>query len=610
MEKMSEVILPFGTFDLEAVSSFDGCPLTIADGYYPLSMVDVTACPRWKFREWYRSQILAIYKLKLNKIEFVNESLIDRILYTLLQLPRGTLYKYPSCYSACSLNSIYPTPENYSASVRIACPEDIASPTLDKDNPMSTSIIFEKIFKNVETDECSWIDVPEPAFIAICSYLHPIDIVKNVSAVSRRWNWLVKKLHLCRQARINITDPPYHRYSLGVFLHEQGNWIEKLCINVTCSAKMFVDEEFFDLFPKFMPRVKVLDIGFFPCLYHFFMLNQRYFLTFFCFADYSGLLSKFKNQQTPDFYEVIFAVGFPHLRQLNLNSCKAIKSEDLHVLCKTKRHIDVLSVDGVGFTPCRSIASSIFYYSIKRLYLDGEGMTDADFSAISTCSNLQLLSISFCDTATDLALSYLKKLSALEHLHLRKGKDFSSLALMRFFALSDKNKRIEEFPLRLKFLNMGECVGINDNVVDVITKSCADLHSLCLCWCWSITEVGFANIVRRLRKLMFLDVRGMDMITASSLCDVPYLYLRQLRFLSVEQCCRVRISYVEDIILEMLNLRKIDLFILNYDSYYITLTIGNGKISFESRCDDVYCRAVREELIEYEGLCCMSDVLR
>lgn len=67
---------------------------------------------------------------------------------------------------------------------------------------------------------------------------------------------------------------------------------------------------------------------------------------------------------------------------------------------------------------------------------------------------------------------------------------------------------------------------------------------------------------------------------------------------------------VEDIILEMLNLRKIDLFILNYDSYYITLTIGNGKISFESRCDDVYCRAVREELIEYEGLCCMSDVLR
>lgn len=62
--------------------------------------------------------------------------------------------------------------------------------------------------------------MPEPAFIAICSYLHPIDIVKNVSAVSRRWNWLVKKLHLCRQARINITDPPYHRYSLGVFLHE------------------------------------------------------------------------------------------------------------------------------------------------------------------------------------------------------------------------------------------------------------------------------------------------------------------------------------------------------------------------------------------------------
>lgn len=100
MEKMSEVILPFGTFDLEAVSSFDGCPLTIADGYYPLSMVDVTACPRWKFREWYRSQILAIYKLKLNKIEFVNESLIDRILYTLLQLPRGTLYK---CVCMCML---------------------------------------------------------------------------------------------------------------------------------------------------------------------------------------------------------------------------------------------------------------------------------------------------------------------------------------------------------------------------------------------------------------------------------------------------------------------------------------------------------------------------
>lgn len=58
---------------------------------------------------------------------------------------------------------------------------------------------------------------------------------------------------------------------------------------------------------------------------------------------------------------------------------------------------------------------------------------------------------------------------------------------------------------------------------------------------------------------MFLDVRGMDMITASSLCDVPYLYLRQLRFLSVEQCCRVRISYVLKFLLDKIDsiLRKI-----------------------------------------------------
>lgn len=46
--------------------------------------------------------------------------------------------------------------------------------------------------------------------------------------------------------------------------------------------------------------------------------------------------------------------------------------------------------------------------SLTRLYLDGEEMYDAAFGAITCCRNLELLSVSYCESATNLSLTYIK----------------------------------------------------------------------------------------------------------------------------------------------------------------------------------------------------------
>uniref|UniRef100_A0A914ZYW4 F-box domain-containing protein n=2 Tax=Parascaris univalens TaxID=6257 RepID=A0A914ZYW4_PARUN len=501
---------------------------------------------------------------------------------------------YPRCSKGCSINEAYPVKEFPSDSTLIAEPENIMS-------PISSMQIApnESRCESENGDAVVLEDLPDMILLQIIEYIHPVERMRNLSVLSRKWNQLVKSRNLWREVRIFIGNPPYCKKSVSEFLHQMGPWIQKLCITISCTEP-FTEKQFIDLFPSVMPSVKLLDIGFFPNL----TLSVLYFMMR-CFPNVERLNLEQLEKVSGDVFAVLFVEGFKNLRELILTYCTSMTVEDYALLCSMKRPLEVLSIDGIRTLDNRAgtyLVSSPFAGSLTRLYLDGWELDDLGFQALTCCQNLKLLSVSFCESATDLSLGYVKTLSKLEHLHLRKGQQFTCEGLFNFFRLSDVEKR-DEFPSRLKFLNLGECPAVNDVIIDLITQNCADIESLCLVWCWSVTEVGLAMIVQRLHALRLLDIRGLDYVDGSSFLDVPDPYLMNIRYLGAEHC-----PGIEDSILQILNLRKKDLIISNYHNYFITFTIRDGNATFEERYDNEFHAAVNEELSAIDGFCCMSDI--
>ncbi|VDK48204.1 unnamed protein product [Anisakis simplex] len=518
---------------------------------------------------------------------------------------------YPNCGMGCSINGRYPLRTSESAAhsgPSIAHPEDITSPVVDSIQQSFISQHSSDDDYENENENGGIVllsNLPDLVLLKIIEYIHPIERVHHLSVLSRRWNKLVKSNKLWSEVRIFIADPPYYKYSVAEFLRQKGSCIQKLCINIACS-KIFTERQFIDLFPSCMPTVKCLDIGFFP---NFTIDILRFFMR--CFPNVEYLNLEGMRKVDPNLYDVLFTDAFKNLRHLILSHCEAISIKQFELFCRTKRPLEVLSIDGiVSLRNCAAtfIASSPFVASLTRLYLDGEDLGDFGFRALTSCCNLELLSVSFCESATDLSLGYIKTLSKIEHLHLRKGKEFTFEGFRNFFALNPSTKTHWkdnncEFPSRLKFLNLGECTAVNDVIVDLITKNCPQIRSLCLVWCWSITEIGLQKIVQRLDDLQLLDIAGLDCVDGSAFIDVPDLYLSNLRYLGAEQCPRI-----EDSMLQILNLRKKDLIITNYHDYFITFTIRNGDATFNERIDHQYMSAVTEELCQIEGFCCMSKL--
>lgn len=523
------------------------------DGTFPINEAKLAEQHRWKFVEW-----------------------------------------YPRCCMGCSVNGAYPVQVSPSGSALIAEPEDITSPVTDMEPAPS-----ESSYESESGDAIVLEDLPDMVLLRIIEYIHPVERVHNLSVLSRRWNRLVKSHKLWREVRIFICDPPYYKKSVAEFLHEMGPWIQKLCISISCTEP-FTEKQFIDLFPLVMPSVKLLDIGFFSNL----TLDVLYFMMR-CFPNVERLNLEGLKKVDSDVFAVLFVEGFRNLRELILSHCESMTIEDYAFLCSVKRPLEVLSIDGIFTLHNRAgtyLVSSPFAGSLTRLYLDGEELDDLGFRALTSCQNLKLLSVSFCESATDLSLGYVKTLSKLEHLHLRKGREFTCEGLRKFFELNSIEND-DEFPSRLKFLNLGECPAVNDVIIDLITQNCADIESLCLVWCWSVTEIGLTMIVQRLHALRLLDIRGLDCVDGSSFLDVPDLYLMNLRYLGAEQCPRI-----EDSTLQILNLRKKDLIISNYHNYFITFTIRDGDATFGERYDNEFHAAVNEELSVIDGFCCMSDI--
>uniref|UniRef100_A0A915PH06 F-box domain-containing protein n=1 Tax=Setaria digitata TaxID=48799 RepID=A0A915PH06_9BILA len=525
--------------------------------YYPISEDFLSQKRRWKFLEW-----------------------------------------FPRCYHPCTINSLYSRLLSIPPISNSLLPED-DSPSLKSntsrdslDNATGCAILLE--------------DLPEHVHIEILKYVHPNERFKSISLVSRYWYNLVNRGIFWHEIRIHLLTSQYSMDSLRTFLYKASLYlskfkarthIKKICITAT-STKPFDDRILMDLFPPVMQHVTVLDIGFYAFLS---VILVEFFLK--CFPNLEELNVEGTKAVENVAYSAFLRKGFPKLKKIFISYCAPFSLEDYRQFCGVKRPIEVLSVDGnafLGNCAATYLATSSFVSTLTRLYLDGEGLDDFGFRTLTACKNLNLLSISFCENLTDVSLSCLKDLTNLEHLHLRKGREFTSEGLLELFKHSNENTG---FFGRLRFLNLGECPAVDDDVIDKITESCPKLQSLNLAWDWAITDAGFTAIVERLNELRFLDVMGMNSITSSSLLYVPDLYLSKLRFLCIVQC-----PQFDEVSLEMLQLRKKDLIIANYHCYYNTVTISGNDVSFGERCDSRYTYAITDLLQPHQGFCCMSTL--
>ncbi|MFH4975200.1 hypothetical protein AB6A40_001909 [Gnathostoma spinigerum] len=509
---------------------------------------------------------------------------------------------YPQCCLSSSMNSFYPLldTDEKQKKATLAVPEDITSPVIDQSGPVNVT------FENIDPNEHvrSIHSLPDHILTEILLHLHPVHLVHSISLVCQRWRHIVENRIFWRSIRVVISNPPFFKEHVARRLQKICKWTEKLClyVNINPGFGEVSDVDLVSLFPSMMTSLTVLDIGFLkvfsPLVLSFFILH--------C-PNLERLNMEGFVQVNDGIFHLLFDnKSFPKLRQLILAYCEALEPTDFAELCASTHQLEVLSIDGIPSLRTSSIrlfCHSLSASTIVRLYLDGEALDDNAFLAISNCSNLELLSVSFCESASDAALTHLKFLRNLEHLHLRKGKEFSAGGLRNFFELS-KFDAAQTFPSRLKFLNIGECPCLNDSVVDVITKNCPLMRSLCIFWCWSVTDDGLAMIAQRLPDLIFLDVSGLDCIDGNVLIDVPDLWLPKLRFLGACHCPRV-----EDSTLQFLCLRKRDLIVSDYSSSFIIVNIDeNGQFKFDCRNDHVMYQAVLRELMDIEGFCCLPDI--
>ncbi|KAI8507598.1 hypothetical protein Bbelb_149780 [Branchiostoma belcheri] len=223
----------------------------------------------------------------------------------------------------------------------------------------------------------------------------------------------------------------------------------------------------------------------------------------------------------------------PKLTVLNLSHCTSVTDDGV---CHLVRHcpgLTSLNIDGIAWITDNAVQDiAACYPSMRQLYLDGDELTNASITAVTdSCAQLELLDISFCEGVTDHSVQNIPKLQHLKHLRLKRGVQLSSAVMLHLFR--------GEALAGLTYLNLTECTAVNNGVVERISKCCAELRELYLCWCWDITEEGLEHIVNNLSKLHHLDLTGLDKISGACLTHVPST-LPHLTYLDLQQCNRVQ----------------------------------------------------------------------
>ncbi|XP_023221250.1 uncharacterized protein LOC111623004 [Centruroides sculpturatus] len=124
-----------------------------------------------------------------------------------------------------------------------------------------------------------------------------------------------------------------------------------------------------------------------------------------------------------------------YLRSLNLSHCTFLSNPAIVRLAKNCPRLQELNVDGITRITDSAICllCENLQDSLRHIELDGEELTDKSYKCIGQCRHLIKLGISFAEMITDRSLMYLKKLSKLHYLKLRRGTHLTAPALKDIF---------------------------------------------------------------------------------------------------------------------------------------------------------------------------------
>eukprot|EP00092_Neocalanus_flemingeri_P022884 GFUD01024811.1.p1 GENE.GFUD01024811.1~~GFUD01024811.1.p1 ORF type:complete len:513 (+),score=109.47 GFUD01024811.1:67-1605(+) len=240
-------------------------------------------------------------------------------------------------------------------------------------------------------------------------------------------------------------------------------------------------------------------------------------------------------------FSVLFG-KFKKLTCLNLFECGDLHSEGLEFIADCD-NLERLNIDAIDNLSDKSVNRFIELRGkkMKKLWIDGESLSDESFGNFEKMTNLELLSVSFADSLGALGLASISKLAKLEWLKLRRGEDLEPVDFVNAFSFGKLEKLIH--------LDLSQCSKIDDNGIIAVAKHCPRLGTLSLEWCCEITDVGLACIVNKCKDLLNLNLCGGFGLLGNFLPSI-----NQLQLLDLEQCPYVQLAVLKDLVRQNMNL--------------------------------------------------------
>ncbi|XP_046582063.1 F-box/LRR-repeat protein 2-like isoform X1 [Haliotis rubra] len=381
--------------------------------------------------------------------------------------------------------------------------------------------------------------LPEEMLLKIFSYFSPKELCQYVAPVCRRWRVLAYEPTLWTCLEI---DPSWE-----VSIEDITALLERVSGVRDLSLHARNDVTYLEVFNylKHCDHLTELDLG---------LCDSINIHVIQCIVKFCPLMKNINVEGCSkiDFECVKLLASLRHLSHLNLSHCR-LENDSILLLAYSIDSIVSFNVDGVSWITDDGVVPLCERHksSLKHLELDGEELTDRSMSAVAKCQSLVTLNVSFCDLLTDASLEYLKELTKLRKLRLRKGLEFSEEAVEKFFKHGHLHSVTD--------LDMSECAGMKDISLLSLTACCgSSLIELALQWCWYITDIGLASIVECCSNLERLDLTGLHRLSGECLDRVPDDMVH-LRFLDLRNCNNMN----DKLICEMIR-SKPDLQVMNY----------------------------------------------
>merc|ERR1711962_823258 len=127
----------------------------------------------------------------------------------------------------------------------------------------------------------------------------------------------------------------------------------------------------------------------------------------------------------PGFSFPLLFAPLVYLTTVNLFACRNLHSAALRHLADICTHLTSLNIDEVNYLndACVNHLLDVRGSDLRKLWIDGESLSDASFSNFHKMGQLELLSISFSDNLGHAGLKSISLLKRLEWLRLRRGAD-------------------------------------------------------------------------------------------------------------------------------------------------------------------------------------------